>query len=410
MPVNAKPILLFDNVFEDGTPTATDTASGYDVLNLIDWRNYTYWKAASAGTKHLTVDRCLITNAGFETGDGTEWTLSNATVVSTDPHSGTYHAQLVASGSYVNGPAQQVTVDPTKTYKVKVNTKVAARSGGTFYAAYRCYDEDGNGLNWIAFYTVQSITPVYVESSFTIGPAGSGATYEFLPGTKTLGLTFKWDDTPTGTAYIDDCVIYEVSGADTLAILEHNLWSANAMVSVEYSDDSTEVISSWTEALAGFTPDDNKALMKTFTEQQVRAWRLKLVTTYIAPYVAVAVLGDRLTMERYPSGNFDPGNEKIHARSNISKGGNPLGSVIEYYEKKLTLDFKNITPSWIDSTFEPAWQNHLRNLIPCFIAWDITNHGDEIYFGKVPDNADLKMPYDPVRRSINLEFDCVVEI
>lgn len=40
--------LFYDNRLDDGTPEASDTASGgYSVLNLRDWRNYTWWKPAS---------------------------------------------------------------------------------------------------------------------------------------------------------------------------------------------------------------------------------------------------------------------------------------------------------------------------------------------------------------------------
>lgn len=50
------PIILYDNLFDDGTPTATDTATGYAVANINDLRPYTYWVAASSGTKYLAVD------------------------------------------------------------------------------------------------------------------------------------------------------------------------------------------------------------------------------------------------------------------------------------------------------------------------------------------------------------------
>jgi hypothetical protein len=50
------PIILYDNRLTDGTPAATDTATGYDVLNIVDNRPYTFWKAASLGTKYITVD------------------------------------------------------------------------------------------------------------------------------------------------------------------------------------------------------------------------------------------------------------------------------------------------------------------------------------------------------------------
>src|SRR4030067_1601430 len=51
-----EPIILADDRFLDGTPTATDTAAGYNVLFIRDYKTFTSWKAASAGTKYLTVD------------------------------------------------------------------------------------------------------------------------------------------------------------------------------------------------------------------------------------------------------------------------------------------------------------------------------------------------------------------
>lgn len=52
----ANPIILYDSRFMDGTPTATDTAAGFSVLNIKDYRTYTFWKAASSGTKYITID------------------------------------------------------------------------------------------------------------------------------------------------------------------------------------------------------------------------------------------------------------------------------------------------------------------------------------------------------------------
>lgn len=52
----ANPIIICETRFKDGALTATDTAAGYDVMNVIDYRTYTFWKAASAGTKYITVD------------------------------------------------------------------------------------------------------------------------------------------------------------------------------------------------------------------------------------------------------------------------------------------------------------------------------------------------------------------
>ena len=52
MALNAKPFMLYDNVFRRGSVSATDTDSDsqYNALNVKDERDSTFWKAAAAGT------------------------------------------------------------------------------------------------------------------------------------------------------------------------------------------------------------------------------------------------------------------------------------------------------------------------------------------------------------------------
>src|SRR3990172_4071855 len=80
-------IILADNRFLDGTPTATDTAAGYNVLFIRDYKTFTSWKAASVGTKYLTVDCATAKSAdciafvghNFGTGGATISVESSAT-------------------------------------------------------------------------------------------------------------------------------------------------------------------------------------------------------------------------------------------------------------------------------------------------------------------------------------------
>lgn len=52
-----KPFILYHNIF-DATTTATDTDAGgdYDPAYVSDSRPYTWWQAASVGTKYLYID------------------------------------------------------------------------------------------------------------------------------------------------------------------------------------------------------------------------------------------------------------------------------------------------------------------------------------------------------------------
>jgi len=51
-----KPAILYDNRLADATPVVSDTAAGdFDVLNLIDWRAFSFWKPATMPAT-VTVD------------------------------------------------------------------------------------------------------------------------------------------------------------------------------------------------------------------------------------------------------------------------------------------------------------------------------------------------------------------
>ena len=52
----ANPIVLYDNRFDDGTPVATVTEGGYSVLNIRDWKTYTFWRGDATDPTYLTVD------------------------------------------------------------------------------------------------------------------------------------------------------------------------------------------------------------------------------------------------------------------------------------------------------------------------------------------------------------------
>lgn len=259
MSLNAKPKHLRDNRFLDGTPTATDTDSGseFDVLNIKDWRYETLWKAASSGTKYLTID---------------------------------------------SGSAQAV---------------------------------------------------------------------------------------------------------DSFFVANHNFFTATATISVESS--TTGV---WggeeVEQLAGFTPPDDKAFMKTFTQVTIRYWRIKIVTGAIAPYCGVVLLGAMFTYEKYPMAGFDPNIEKVMSETNKSLAGYPLGTIINYYERPIDVKFRLLSPSWVTNTFAAEW-THMRQGLPVAFAWDITNHSTEVYYGAIPVKFTLKMPYDPTYRTLNLKLDTIVE-
>jgi len=234
------PVILYDNRFNDGTPTATDTASGFDVRNIKDYRTYTFWRAASAGTKYITID---------------------------------------------------------------------------------------------------------------CGSAKS---------------------------------------ADALGIISHNLKTANASVSVESSTDN--FASDVTVRLASFTPSSDKAFLKLFTSASARYWRIKIVTASVAPQVAVAMLGSRITFPYPPDAPYIPYSETIESNSSRGKKGHILGSVIRFKDIEISAEFSNIGRNWALNTFKPFWDSHASDLKPFFYAWDIDIYPDMVFYVYVDEGMKHSMP------------------
>jgi len=213
-----------------------------------------------------------------------------------------------------------------------------------------------------------------------------------------------WKGASAGTKYITiDCLTAVT--ADALGIVGHNLYTADADISVESSPDN----STWTERLAAFAPASDKALMKTFTIASARYWRIKIVTASVAARIAVIFLGNRFEFPRYITGSFDPYPEEISAVTARSKTGNLLGSILDVIMCKISVQFTKMTESWVNNTFRPLWDTYLSQLQPFFWAWDVVNHPTEVYYGKIPDDFTLSTPYDPWRRTVTLKIETVKE-
>jgi len=74
----ALPKFFYDNRFDDATPVASSTAAGdFNVLNLRDWRPFTFWKP-SAMPATVTGDAATLAYEFTNSADG--WTTFQATI------------------------------------------------------------------------------------------------------------------------------------------------------------------------------------------------------------------------------------------------------------------------------------------------------------------------------------------
>lgn len=444
MAFNAKPKLLYDSILVGATLAATDTASGYDVDNITDLRPYTLHKFDDYGTKYITIDCGSVDDvlaninlktlanrlyaAGLLDRDLDEWTSANSPTLSQDEIGidGVQNTAWTFEDDNGSGTAaiylDETIADDTNTHVFFVPVK--KDSDETSYPAIALELRDGTTTKYRAI-AINKKTGAHIESAdCTVGVEDIGnywlvwiAVTNNSTGNTTarriLYPAFRVTDlssivpeiSATGSAVFDSPIFQQnrsepsLAIASAIGIVGHNLGTADATVSVEYSLNGTD----WT-SLTSFRQFDDTALMKEFTVTAARYWRIGFVTSATAAQLGVAMLGQPLTFPRWPKSEFDPDALTISASSEVSKSGNPLGATLKYVTRKISMNFENITPAWMTGVFKAAWDNHFELLKPFFIAWDITNHPSEVYFLSIPESFSLKMPYNPYRRTLKLTF------
>lgn len=179
--------------------------------------------------------------------------------------------------------------------------------------------------------------------------------------------------------------------ADCLGIINHNLGTVGATISVEGSNDDfgADIVT----ALAGFTVNNDKAILKLFPASlQKQYWRLSLANCTAAPQLAVAMIGMKLQFPYPPETTYVPYKESIEADSKLSKGAHTLGTVVRYKPRKISARFANLSRPFVFDTFVPFWDGHASDKKPFFYAWDLDAFPEHVMFVRVPDNYEFETP------------------
>lgn len=249
---------------------------------------------------------------------------------------------------------------------------------------------------------------ILYDSRFLDGilTASSEATGYPVANIKDLRTYTFWKPAAAGTVYITiDCGSDKT--ADSLAIIGHNLKTANATVSVDSSPDNLI----WTERLAGFIPSSDKAFLKTFTSAFTRYWRLKFITASVIPYIAVAMLGNKLQFPYPPDTPYIPYSETIETESSKSKAGHLLGTVVRFKPIEVSAKFSHLTRQWVIDSFKPFWDIYGSELKSFFWAWDIDTFPEHVFFLRMIESAKYEMPLSMLNYvdSLSLEMEGVKE-
>lgn len=364
------PKLLFDNRMGDGTPVASTTETDYDVLNLRDWRPYTFWKPTALPAT-VTVDCGADRAADYALIWG--HTLHDA------------KAAVVVRGS-------------DNDFVTSGSSDVPLQSSNLLAAP-----EDFSHAAWNPVsVTVTANTHAAPDGSFTADTlvlasgAGSEINDSFTFDQVLTGLTFTvavWmrADSPTTvnlgigrqTANPIDNVACSLTTEWQRFTLSHTFASTtqyNVYFDINNANDNAaHTIQAWgAELRLGSAPYyegiDNGPLFLPFTSASYQSWRLQFVqlTGSTMPTVAIAPVGAALEMPAYLDQGFDPRGRTVDGTINRSADGYPLGSITNFEAWAETLKFGLVTWTWLRNTFEHAWRTHLRDK-PFVLAWDTDN-------------------------------------
>ena len=188
-----------------------------------------------------------------------------------------------------------------------------------------------------------------------------------------------WLPNVTGTE-----AIFQVDfGTDTAitfaAIASHNLATLGASAIIESSPDAA----TWSTAGASTTPTDNQAIAWRFQTVSERYFRLRVTGLTAADPLAVGVAffgNETVIPTRIYSGFAPPITANIvDLASNVSVGGNLMGSSIVSRGSKREMAFQYVAPAFIRATLKPfiAAFNEGQGF---FTAWRPAKYPEDISY------------------------------
>lgn len=167
------------------------------------------------------------------------------------------------------------------------------------------------------------------------------------------------------------------------AIAAHNLSDYGATVSVQNSADGI----TWADAGAGtVTPADNApiAWRMAASGNDADYWRFYItgLTASDPIYIGVAFLGNDLVMPRRFYQGFSPVLQptEVALQSNVSEGGNYVGSSVVRRGSTLQAQFDYLAPAFVRGTGFQAFQTDFNNGAPFFFGWRPQKYPEDLHY------------------------------
>lgn len=386
----ANPLILYDNRYDDGTPTATVTESGYSVLYIKDWKAYTFWKGDATDPIYLTVD-CgegtitttgddLVTNGAFTANTGS-WTAASCDISSVAGGQAGNCLQIDSTGGDLQIAYQDITLTKGKSYRLSAYVK----SGTAGDDAFLIQAGDISA----------STTWGYVAG--TSSADWTQYTVDFVAG-DTDGRIYLVKNTThaasPGTMLFDTATLYELTNVpmvNTLGIQSHNLNTVGATITPQCSGDNVTYV----DALTGFAPSDDLNIMKSFgTDYYARYWRLKIASHTAAPQIAILCIGEALEIPTPPRTEVDIYEASFSGEGSLSKTGFLLGAIVRNKPVEINYTFKgsDYTYTWVSTDYRTFWEDHASEMKPFFFALDLTNFTDLHWLMRIKPDSSWKVP------------------
>jgi hypothetical protein len=214
-------------------------------------------------------------------------------------------------------------------------------------------------------------SPQAVLTDGALANAVSGTTYDY------------WLPNITATSASYTVTLNSSRTLSFAGVAGHNISTLGGTVKIQRSTDGG---ATWSDAGAGdHTPTDNSPIAFRMINGVTNAadkWRVNItgLTAGDPLYVAVIFIGDDITFPLGLNGGFAPPiyPNEVGLQSNVSVGGNLLGSSVIAQGTKLSAQMTYMTPDFVRST--------LSGFIPAF------NQGTPFFFGWRPTtfNTDLR--------------------
>jgi len=194
-----------------------------------------------------------------------------------------------------------------------------------------------------------------------------------------------------------DCGSGNPQPATAMVIYGHNFYSAGKTKATLYgSNDNLN----WTKIVEQ-SISSNDVIAKFFNQASWRYYKLNIDSSMYAAEIALLFIGAYLEFPVWPGAGFDPNQKETVTESAKSEQGYLLGTITKFQRRKIALDFKYLTDSFIRNTFWTFWNAHIPK--PFLFAWDKDNHPLETYLVEAADPK-LESPYEPAYRSLKMEL------